>query len=517
MMSGVAQENRMNTGVSNQQILEQAARSGDDGARIELANHLFVGHRFDSTEHERGLELLRQVAEGPRHSEAYWLLGMYFLQVTTWPDAHAEAARWLQRAADAGVAPAIDRLADMNLQGLGVPYSHERALALQQHLAECGFQQAAWQVGYLSSNGEGNGSNGGMSLTAFARACALGYPPAYYSLGLRFALGMGVTRDAAFARALLCRAADGRFPDARAAADEFAPESEYGAEASAWHRRLKENLGAAQSLLAGLVPTDVPLGTLACNPLIAKLEAHFAAIGHSALRMDGGGRLHVVSDGSGPLRAVPQAWDWLAQRPQIAVSRRFATREECAHLMHKVAGSLVPADQYRKRGANDDSELENFNGLGRPIGSLHSDAVVRQIERRIASMTNWSVAALEPCSIIRYQPGEEYRPHVDSFSRAQIERNRSERGDFGGQRIASFLLYLQVPEAGGETFFHYPELLVRGEPGMGLLHYNAIPDGSPDVQSLHSGRPVERGEKWLWRSTLREHSLYPTQARTATP
>lgn len=507
----------MTTGASHQHKLEHLARSGDDGARIELANRLFAEHRFDSSEHQRGLELLRQVADGPRRREAYWFLGAYFLQVTTWPDAHTQAARWLERAAESGVAPAIDRLADMNLQGLGVPYSRKRALALQQHLAECGFQQAAWQVGYLSSDAEDDGIDAGAAATAFARACALGYPPAYYSLGLRFALGAGVRRDGALARALLCRAADAQFPDARMAADELVPEDEYGAEAMQWHRRLKENLGTAQALLAQLVPSDVPLNAPVSNPILSKIEAHFAAIGHPALRLDPAGRLTTISDGSRPLHAAPEAWNWLTQRPKIAVSRHFATREECAHLMHKVAASLLPADQYGKSGANDDSERENFNGLGRPIGSLQSDAVVRQMERRIAAMTNWSMSALEPCSIIRYQPGGEYRPHLDSFSLAQIERNRNERGDFGGQRIASFLLYLHVPEAGGETFFHYPELLVPGERGMGLLHYNAIPDGNPDVESLHSGRPVERGEKWLWRSTLREHSLYPTQARTVTP
>ena len=479
---------------------------GDERARIALANQLLSGNHRDSPEHARGLELLRQAAEGDRWQEACWFLGAYYLQVTTWPDAHAQAAHWLERAANAGVAPAIDRLSNLHLQGIGVAYSLRRALELQVHLADAGFQQAAWEAGYLSDQ-----LDAGAGATAFARACALGYPPAYYALGLRYARAQGAQRDPAFARALLLRAADAKFPDAREAADELVPEREAGEAATRWHQRLKENLGAAQALRQRLVPADAPLGTRALHAAVPPLEAHFASVGHPSITMHPDGRLTVSPDACASLRASPHAWDWLAQRPKIAVSRGFASREECAHLIHKVGASLRRPDAYLKSGSNDASEQRQFNGLGHPPGALHADAVTRMIERRIAGMTGWTMQALEPHSVIRYEPGNEYRPHVDSYSREQIERNRIERGDFGGQRIATFLLYLKVPEEGGKTHFHFPNLSVSGEPGMGLLHYNAIPDGSGDAESLHSGRPVVRGEKWMWRSTLRQYAMYPTK------
>jgi len=488
----------------NLEMLEQAARSGDERARIELANRLLAQHRLGSPEHERGLAMLRQAAEGPRAVEAQWFLGAYFLQVSVRPDVHREAARWLERAASAGFAPAIDRLADLSLQGLGVPRSPQRALALQRHLADQGSPQAAWYAGYLLSQKEGVAAEPGDDATAFARGCALGYPPAYYSLGLRFALGAGVERDGAFARALLSRAAAAGFPDARAAADELAPESEHGTDASQWYARLKHNLDAAP--LERLIPGSLPVGH-PMNPVVAQLEKHFAAVGHPLLRIDETGRLVVAPGGGESLRAAPAAWDWLAQRPRVGLSRAFATREECAHLMGRVGDSLAQPREYRRKSSiNDDAEIENFSGRGRPLGAMHTDAVVRCLERRIAEMTQWPIDAFEPCSIIRYQSSEEYRPHVDFFSREQIELNRSEGTDFGGQRIATFLLYLRAPEAGGETVYDKAGVTVTGESGLGVLHYNVTPDGVPDEQSLHSGLPVKRGEKWLWRSTLREQS-----------
>jgi hypothetical protein len=43
---------------------------------------------------------------------------------------------------------------------------------------------------------------------------------------------------------------------------------------------------------------------------------------------------------------------------------------------------------------------------------------------------------------------------------------------------------------------------------MGVIHYNVTATGEQDHASLHSGKPIVRGEKWLWRSTLRKRSLY---------
>jgi hypothetical protein len=438
-------------------------------------------------------------------ARAQWLLGAYFLQVSRRPGAAAAAATWLQRAADAGVAPAVDRLADLHLRGWGMARSVAGSLALQQRLAARGFQRAAWESGYLAGQAEA-GATPGAAASAFARGCALGYPPAYYSLGLRFATGDGVERDAAFARALLLRAADARFPDARAAADELVPEAEAGNAARDWHAHLKANFDAADGLLDALVPAANPVDG-SVDPLVVRLEAHLAAIGHPAIRIENG-RLQVAPGGAAPASGVTREWKWLAQRPRVAVCAAFATREECAHLMHKVGGSLARAREFVRGGDNDESEIENFNGSGRPLGPMHTDAVVRILEARIAGMTAWRMDALEPCSIIRYEAGEEYRPHVDYFTDPQIARNVAERNDPGGQRIATFLLYLRAPDRGGETVYEQAGVTVRGEAGLGVLHYNVTPDGRQDEQSLHSGRPIEGGEKWLWRSTLREQDLY---------
>ena len=485
------------------QMLEQAAKNGERGAQVALANRLLAEHSPGTADHERGLEMLQAAASSEDGTHARWLLGAYYLQVSSRSRAHEQALRWLRLAATDGMPPAVDRLADLHLSGLGDGVSVDEALSLQLRLANQCYQRAAWEAAYLIDNiGPVEGLD---AATAFLRACALGYPPAYYSLGLRFATGDGVARDVAFGHALLRRAADAGHAGAAEAAEAFsgAVDGSHG-----WYGRLKENLHAVHPILAGLVPGR-PDGKQPPHPMVFQLERHLVSLGHPALRLDGAGRAKIDPDAVSGSARTRHAWTWLSQQPGIAVCRGFATQEECAHLINKVSAALKPAAEYRRgNSANENAELESFNGRGHPIGALHTDSVTRMLERRVSMIAQWPMEKLEPCSIICYRPGEEYKPHVDFFSDEQILANERVRRDFGGQRIATFLLYLKAPLAGGETSYLEPGVDVAGEDGMGVIHYNVTSGGEQDPASVHAGRPVIDGEKWLWRSTLRQHSLY---------
>jgi len=81
----------------------------------------------------------------------------------------------------------------------------------------------------------------------------------------------------------------------------------------------------------------------------------------------------------------------------------------------------------------------------------------------------------------------------------------------GGQRVATFLMYLTTPEEGGETVFpsasrkvsgpHWSEcaregFAVAARRRDALLFYSLRPNGAKDEDSLHGSCPVLRGEKW---------------------
>ncbi len=481
---------------------------------LESLRATLVRTRPGEVAHEAAVDRLRVLADPAGAMWAQWQLGAYLLSAEARPGAVEEAAVWLRRAAEAGLAPAMDRLADLHLRAQGMDFAPDRALALQLQLAERGYYRAAWEAAYLASRlGRAEARTFARhpvsAATLYARACALGNPQAYYSLGLCFAEGRhGAPCDPVFAKALLQRAADGRIVGASEAASAWPPEAD-PALAAQWHRRLKANLDAAQPGLERLRPSEGPVD-VALDPLLPRLEAHLAGVGHPALALDAAGRLVVGAPSTAQGASVDDApaLRWLSERPRVAVADTFASREECDCLLTRFAPQLSQARQYVGTGsANDLAELQLFSGEGVPIGPLACDSVVRMLERRVLDLAGWQRQALEPCSIIRYRPGQAYQPHVDYFNSEQIAANPVQRMDFGGQRVATFLVYLRAPKAGGETEYVHAGLKVKGEPGMAVLHYNVTPDGEPDPQSLHAGRAVVQGEKWLWRSTLRAKAL----------
>lgn len=470
---------------------------------IELANRLLSQHRYGTSDHERGYTLMREAAESPDGAWAQWLLGAYHLQVIQRPQSQTTAAHWLRRAAAAGVPPAIERLADMSLDGIAMPFSLHEAMRGLRILAERGHAPSAWQLAYLSDRPDAP-DIGVAPATLLLRACALGFAPAYYSLGLRFATGNGLERDPVLGRALLLRAADAGFQDAQDAADELAPEDD--ATAEILRASLKANLAAAQPMLAAVGSGDA-LSAHEIDHMLPKLESHLASVVQQVSFVDAQGRV-CIRDAGRCASVAAANWQWTTELPKVGIAADFADREECAWLINKVAGAMLRPEQIaRQHSANTDSELKQFNGHVRPLKMLDTDPVIRMLQRRIVETLGWRPTHMEPCSIISYGAGHEYLPHCDYFTEEQIALNREHTGDLGGQRVATFLAYLRAPDLGGETEYPHGGLLVSGRRGTAVVHYN-VADGAPDPASLHAGRPVLAGQKWLWRSTLREYSMY---------
>lgn len=72
-----------------------------------------------------------------------------------------------------------------------------------------------------------------------------------------------------------------------------------------------------------------------------------------------------------------------------------------------------------------------------------------------------------------------------------------------GQRILTFLLYLNDDFEGGETEFPLAGIRHKGKKGDALFFWNVHPDGRLDRQTLHAGLPPGIGEKWLLSQWVR--------------
>jgi hypothetical protein len=134
------------------------------------------------------------------------------------------------------------------------------------------------------------------------------------------------------------------------------------------------------------------------------------------------------------------------------------------------------------------------------------DIIARYIELKIIGATGEDLQRSEPMSVLRYAPGEYYRPHLDYFD-PKLTVSREFLAD-GGQRTASAVTYLTAPTAGGGTSFPNLDLTVPPKAGSTLWFRNCSADGKVDERSLHAGDTVEEGEKWVVTKWFREG---PTQ------
>lgn len=486
------------------QDLRIQAKAGDVRAQVGLGNALLSAHPFGTPTFDEGFGWLERAAESG-DAEAQWYLGCLHLQVTRLPDPFNNAARWFERAAAQEFAPAFDRLADLHLTGLGAPQDDTAAAALITRSARQGYPTATATLAYLHTQGLGVTRDAHRAARLHAQAVAAGHPPSYFALGLRAAAGTGIALDRALAHALLSRAADAEHPWARESAAALMLDLAERERADDWYARLKQNYAAANPLRArySMAPDPLALATARED-----LEKHLVALGHPAFTMASDGRLEVAA-GSGSeagFVAAPVKFEAVCTAPRVSAMKGFVTREECAHLMALVAPSLGDPTRYARGHAYADLGL--FDGEGMPLTPTLSDPVVRLVERRTAEALARPPAHCEPYSVVRYLGGQQYKPHVDYFSDEQLALNRERFGDHAGQRLATFLVYLRAADAGGSTHYLDPNLTVRGEHGMAVLHWNCHPDGKPDTQTTHAGLPVEAGEKWLARKALRERAVF---------
>jgi hypothetical protein len=102
---------------------------------------------------------------------------------------------------------------------------------------------------------------------------------------------------------------------------------------------------------------------------------------------------------------------------------------------------------------------------------------------------------MEGPTILRYAVGEQITNHFDFVNLGQP--NYEDLIEQRGERIITFLLYLNDDYDGGETDFPKLELRHRGCRGEGLFFTNALPNGKPDFRMVHAGLPPTQGEKWI--------------------
>jgi prolyl 4-hydroxylase len=196
----------------------------------------------------------------------------------------------------------------------------------------------------------------------------------------------------------------------------------------------------------------------------------------------------------------------LKEMPRIYLIPDFLSPEECDHMIKEARSSLAPSTVTDEAKPHEGKLDWRRSSQGMFFPSNSKDRILRRMERRIADLTGLPVENGEAIQVLWYQVGGEYQPHYDYFSpntpggAAVLER--------GGQRVATLIMYLNTPEAGGETIFPKVNISVIPKKGTALLFYNCNLSGEVDPLTLHGGAPVKAGEKWIATKWIRMSAFH---------
>mmetsp|Transcript_64319 Transcript_64319/g.114294 ORF Transcript_64319/g.114294 Transcript_64319/m.114294 type:complete len:360 (-) Transcript_64319:58-1137(-) len=227
-----------------------------------------------------------------------------------------------------------------------------------------------------------------------------------------------------------------------------------------------------------------------------------------------------VSSTHGP-SAAPQL-EVLAWRPRIFLARSFLSAEEARYIVNLVKEEMWDSGtDYNEEGQTGSSRtsttgwLQKFEKTDKNVSAI----IDRMHALALAPRNNG-----EPTSVARYKKGQLYGWHHDSN---EIEL-----------RLATVLVYLQSPGAGGETIFPFANggggpakpapfdpsggkgptattqfdqycnakrgvLKVQPRVGDAILFFSHLTSLKLDVAAWHASCPVTSGTKWVMQRWIK--------------
>lgn len=180
---------------------------------------------------------------------------------------------------------------------------------------------------------------------------------------------------------------------------------------------------------------------------------------------------------------------------ELFIVRGFLDLATCTALIERIDARKRPSDIV------DDTGVANFR-TSETCDLDPADPLVADVERRISELLGLPLDHGEPLQGQRYAPGQEFRPHTDTFNPGGYDfLLHTERG---GQRSWTAMIYLNEPDDGGSTRFKTIGKTIQPETGKLLTWNNLLPDGTPNPATLHQGMKVRRGTKYVLTKWFRQ-------------
>lgn len=177
------------------------------------------------------------------------------------------------------------------------------------------------------------------------------------------------------------------------------------------------------------------------------------------------------------------------------VLRNFLSDQECDALIDMIDSNRKPSRLM------SDSPDPNFR-TSETCNLDRNNVIVSGVETKLTSLLGVASKYGEILQGQRYSVGQQFKPHHDYLRTTGPYWVRQEK--IGGQRTWTAMIFLNVPEQGGETYFPLADVRLPPRRGSLVTWNNLDAAGEPNALTLHQGMPVIAGVKYIITRWYRE-------------
>ena len=190
---------------------------------------------------------------------------------------------------------------------------------------------------------------------------------------------------------------------------------------------------------------------------------------------------------------IPEPPVQVCTDPKVWTAENFAGPDLCNWLVSRSRDRFKPA-LMRDATTGVASALDSRTCSDFPIDVFDGGIVMLLLRIKISNVTSLPVPHMEPPQIFHYSIGQEIKPHFDFLFDGK--RGYGPDGSYTGDRLATFLMYLNDGYEGGGLEFPHSGYKYKGQQGDGIF-FGSQRGGKPDRHSIHGATPVTRGEKFI--------------------
>lgn len=207
----------------------------------------------------------------------------------------------------------------------------------------------------------------------------------------------------------------------------------------------------------------------------------------------------------------------------------FLTDEECDAVKMVASQYLVPSTVTAKAYGDIDKSSEVDNDLIKndtrvskvafltkhrndPPMPTEQQLLTLNIANKIAVALGVHPDRTEGMQVQYYEKGGFFKSHQDAWDPREDIGASWACPENGGNRLYTFMVYLNKPKKGGSTSFssvtkpNGKPLKLKPKKGKAIVWLNLRPDGLQNPLAMHQGDEIKKGEKWIINLWVRESS-----------